>query len=63
MATTGESASSVADVAGASASTTGQEIDLAIDAGGDLLAIDGSGDPLIVSTAPFFVGRSAVEVL
>ena len=57
--TTGTSASLTVTVAGATASPFNSEVDLAIDAVGDLLTIDASGDDLIVTGAITFAGGTA----
>jgi hypothetical protein len=64
MATLGESAGGVTiTVVGATPSTLGQEVDLAIDAAGDLLNIDSAGDHLIVTPGVTWTGKSASETV
>jgi len=57
--TTGTTASLTVSAAGLTASPYNSEVDLAIDAGGDLLAIDPAGDVLIVAGAITFTGGTA----
>jgi len=58
--TTGLTAAQTITVIGLSASAYGQEVDLAIDPGGDLLQIDPGGDVLIVTPGIMtFTGQSA----
>jgi hypothetical protein len=52
-------ASITVSVTGLTASPFNSEVDLAIDAGGDLLAIDPAGDALIVTGAVTFTGGTA----
>jgi hypothetical protein len=63
MATTGQAISATVTVAGRIAADPLAEVDLAIDAGGDLLTIDGAGDDLIVSAAVTWAGATASEAV
>lgn len=57
--TTGVTAALAAGATGLTASPFNSEVDLAIDAGGDLLTIDSAGDVLIVTNAITFSGGTA----
>ena len=57
--TTGVTAATTLSAAGLTASPFNSEVDLAIDAGGDLLTIDPAGDALIVTGAITFSGGTA----
>jgi hypothetical protein len=61
MADTGISAATTLTVIGRVAIDPLAEVDLAIDAAGDLLAIDSAGDVLIVTPAATWPGKSAEE--
>jgi hypothetical protein len=60
---TGLAVSTVVNVTGLTASPFNGEVDLAIDAGGDLLTIDAAGDALIVTGAIAFTGGTASFVV
>jgi hypothetical protein len=60
---TGTSASLTLTVTGVTASPFNSEVDLAIDAGGDLLTIDSASDALVVATAITFTGGTASFVV
>jgi len=57
--TTGVTAALTVSATGQTTSPFNGEIDLAIDAGGDLLTIDAAGDALIVTGAITFAGGTA----
>lgn len=61
--TIGSTAALTMSATGLTASPFNAEVDLAIDAGGDLLAIDPAGDALIVTGAITFTGGSASFVV
>ncbi len=63
MADIGASATATVTVLGMGAADPLAEVDLAIDAGGDLLNIDSSGDVLIVTPATVWTGKSAAETV
>ena len=61
---TGLTAALTVSFTGASASAYGQEVDLAIDAAGDLLQIDAAGDGLIASPSIMtFTGTTAAALV
>jgi hypothetical protein len=57
--TRGATAAITLSATGLTASPFNSEVDLAIDAGGDLLTIDSAGDALIVTGAITFTGGAA----
>jgi len=62
--TTGLTAALTVTASGTSASSQGQEVDLEIDPGGDLLTIDPAGDVLIVTVGALtFTGTTASIVV
>jgi hypothetical protein len=61
--TTGTSAALTVTFTGVTASPFNSEVDLAIDAAGDLLEIDPAGDPLIVTGAITFTGGTATLIV
>lgn len=59
----GTASQALASFTGRTASPSTAEVDLAIDAAGDLLQIDPAGDVLLVSRAITFTGGSASAVV
>ena len=61
--TTGTSAALIVTFTGVTASPFNGEVDLSIDAAGDLLEIDAAADALIVTAAITFTGGTATLVV
>jgi hypothetical protein len=61
MADVGTSATLTITAAGTAVASPLGEVDLAIDAGGELLEIDGAGDVLVVADAVAWTGKSAAQ--
>lgn len=63
MMAAGQSASVIVTVTGASPSGLGQEIDLNIDLGGDLLKVDPAGEVLLVRAGTTWTGQTASQTV